>query len=84
MELDFNISPISLVLAVNPKIVSLLNLGLLLDFSNWTGSEHLVGDLNVEERVFHGLELLSSLVKLSPADDNLKISKFSLFLFDGS
>lgn len=51
MKLDFNVSTVGFVLAVDPEMVGLLNGGLLFDLNDRAGGEHLVGYLDLQRGV---------------------------------
>ena len=84
MELNFNVSSITFILTVDPKMIGLLDWGFFTDFWNWTSTENLIWDLNIKYWIFHAFKLLSWFVKLSSSNDNFENTNFSFFSFNGS
>lgn len=84
MELNFNVSSITFILTVDPKMIGLLDWGFFTDFWNWTSTENLIWDLNIKYWIFHAFKLLSWFVKLSSSNDNFEKTNFSFLSFDGS
>lgn len=82
MQLNLDVSPIALVLAIDPKSVGLLYWRLLFQFSERSCAEYLVGNLDFKDWVFHAFELFGIFVKFTSDCDDFKTSDFSLLLFD--
>lgn len=84
MQLNLNESAIAFVQTVDPEGESFVGRRLLLNFDSGSCAEDLVGDLNFEDRIFHGFEFLGCFIELTTCDCNFKVSDFSLPLFYGS
>jgi hypothetical protein len=84
MQLNLNESAIAFVHTVDPECESFIGWRLLLNFDGGSSAEDLVGDLDFEDRIFHGFEFLGCFIEFTTSDSNFKVSDFSLPLFYGS
>jgi hypothetical protein len=77
-KLNFDESTISFIEAVDYKIKSVIKFGVMFDVLRSVGGKCLIGNLQSEDRIFHGLKLFDCIIILALDDSYFKDSYTSV------